>query len=98
MKQLRLIKIGSRKVKITETVCKKWKEIGELLDFDDSGNRVTIIGNETNGLENCLTEVWQRWRNGESRDYQPASWRKLIELLEDIDHRALAAELDNHIF
>ena len=79
-------------------MCNKWRNIGELLDFDDSGNRVTIIGKQTSELETCLTEVWQLWLNGESRDYQPASWRNLIELLKDSDHSVLAAELDKHFF
>ena len=96
LKQLRLIKIESRTIKITESVCKEWRKIGELLDFDDSGNRVTIIGRQTNEMETCLTEVWQLWLNGESRDYQPASWRNLIELLKESGHSVLAAELDNH--
>ena len=88
------MEIGSEKVKIIETICTKWKKIGEILDFDDLGSKVSIIDTQTNNVENHLTEVLKLWLHGESRAYTPASWRTFIQLLNDCEYRCLAATLE----
>ena len=96
LKQLKLIEIGNEKIKITVITCKAWKNIGELLDFDDLGSKVSSIKAETSGLEDRLIEVLLLWMKGESRDYKPASWRTFIKLLRDSGHHALAKKIDDH--
>ena len=96
LKQLKLMEIGIEEIKITEITCTAWKTIGELLDFDDLGSKVSTIEKETRGLENCLIEVLKMWMKGESRGYKPASWKTFIKLLRHSGHRALAKTLDDH--
>ena len=35
--------------------------MGELLDFDDLGSKVSTIEKETHGLEDCLIKVLRLW-------------------------------------
>ena len=96
LKQLKLMEIGIEEIKITEIMCTAWKTMGELLDFDNLGSKVTTIEKETLGLENCLVKVLRLWMKGESRDYKPASWRTFIKLLRDSGNSALAKKIDDH--
>ena len=96
LKQLKLMEIGSEKIKITEITCNAWKNIGELLDFDDFGSKVSSIKTETCVLEDRVIEVLLLWMKGESRDYNPATWRTFIKLLRESGHQALANKIDDH--
>ena len=96
LKQLKLMEIGSEEIKITEITCNAWKTMGELLDFDDLGSKVSTIEKETCGLEDCLIKVLRLWMKGESRAYKPASWRTFIKLLRDSGHQALAKKIGDH--
>ena len=89
--------IGSGKIKITERICTEWKTIGQLLDFDDYGNIVLKIAEQTRDMEDCLTQVLSLWLQGRSRAYKPATWKTFIELLKDSDNNATAAELERHL-
>ena len=90
------MEIKGEKVKITKMICPNWKEMGDLMDFDDRASQVSIIDMQTSNLEDCLIEVLRLWLQGESRAYKPASWRTFIELLNDCNHGTLSAKLEEH--
>ena len=70
LKQLKLMKIRSGKIKITERLCTEWKTIGHLLDFDDYDNEVLKIEKQTKDMEDCVTQVLSLWLQGRSRAYK----------------------------
>ena len=78
-------------MKIIESVATKWKEFGALLDFDPTGNRLNIIAQtEREKPEECCQSMFQYWLEGNG---VPATWRKLIRLLEDCCLEVLAADV-----
>ena len=87
----------SGKIKITERLCTEWKTIGQLLDFDDYGDEVLKIEEQTKDMEDCLTKVLSLWLKGRSRAHKPATWKTFIELLKDSDQNSLASELERQL-
>ena len=80
-----------KKVKLIESVATKWKDFGALLDFDPTGNRLNIIAEtERERPEKCCQSMFQYWLDGNG---VPATWRKLIHILEGCRLEVLAAEV-----
>ena len=91
--QLTIMKsIRGEKIKIIESVAPKWKELGDLLDFDPEGRTLELIeaNNQLNGVVTCCREMFITWLKGKGRE---ATWEVLIELLEDIDQSELAKKV-----
>lgn len=84
---------SSEKVHIIKTITPKWREFGHLLNFDPDGLTLNLIEAEKKlwGPEACCEEMFQRWLRGEG--WQPATWRVLIELLEDAKYNHLAQQV-----
>ena len=90
LNELKCITSSGKKVKIIESVATKWRDFGALLDFDPTGNRLNIIAQtEKERPEECCQSMFQYWLEGHG---VPASWRKLIHILEDCRLEVLAAE------
>ena len=68
----------------------KWWMLGDLLGIETVEN---IKEEHRNMPELCCREIFVRWIRGEG--VQPCTWQKLIELIEDVGHKALANDLKN---
>ena len=91
LNELKCITSSGKKVKIIESVATKWKDFGALLDFDATGNRLNIIAEtERERPEECCQSMFQYWLEGHG---VPATWRKLIHILESCRLEVLAAEV-----
>ena len=89
--ELKCITSKGKKVKIIESVATKWKDFGALLNFDPTGNRLNIIAEtERERPEKCCQSMFQYWLEGHG---VPATWRKLIHILEGCRLEVLAAEV-----
>ena len=83
---------GGKKIKIIERVAPFWQELGDQLDFDESGSRLALIKAEhpTNPVA-CCRAMFQHWLMGNG--VTPCSWRMLIQLLNDVDKKGLAKDI-----
>ena len=84
---------GTKKVEIIKMMAPRWKDFGYLLDFDDTGITLDLIRAEKriHGYCVCCQDMFQQWLRGDART--PATWKKLIELLEDFRYRTLADDI-----
>ena len=81
-----------QKLRIIETMSSQWQDLATLLGLSMS----QMDGIKKESLmedKQCCLRVFDRWiiSNG-TTDY-PNTWRGLHELLEDIEHRALAEKV-----
>lgn len=78
---------GTKKVEIIKMMAPRWKE------FDDTGITLDLIRAEKriHGYCVCCQDMFQQWLRGDART--PATWKKLIELLEDFRYRTLADDI-----
>ena len=91
--QLRVIKTsGGSKIEIIKTVAPKWRDIGDLLDFDKKGETLQQIeaDKKNEGVESCCRAMFQYWLQGNGK---PASWTTLLEILDDCHFPDLVAKL-----
>ena len=90
--QLKIMKTATgEKIKIIESVAPKWKELGDLLDFDPEGRTLELIeAKEQKDPVACCREMFVTWLKGKGRE---ATWEVLIELLDDIDQAELAKQV-----
>ena len=73
-----------------------WRDVGILLDFDTSGTELDNIETKYHGDPvPCCQAMFKHWLNGNGRG--PHSWRTLIELLKDSDHKVLAGEVRSEL-
>ena len=91
--QLKIMKTTTgEKIKIIESVAPQWKELGDLLDFDPEGRTLELIeANQQKGHVACCWEMFVYWLRGKGRE---ATWKVLIELLDDIDQSELAKKVE----
>ena len=81
-----------KKIKIIERVAPFWQSLGDQLDFDESGSKLALIKAEhPTNPEACCRAMFQHWLNGNG--VKPCSWRKLVELIDDLDQEVLAQEI-----
>ena len=95
MAKLTLLKTpGGDKIRIIKTISPRWRDVGDLLEFDTTGAQVNIIhaNNVSQGVESCCRAMFQHWLEGNGT--QPASWSTLLEVLRDSDFNNLAAQLE----
>ena len=91
--QLTIMKtIRGENIKIIQSVAPKWKELGDLLEFDPEGRTLELIevNNQLNGVVACCREMFVTWLKGNGRE---ATWEVLIELLDDNDQSELAKKI-----
>ena len=91
--QLTKLKTSKGKVlQIIKSIAPQWKTIGDLMDFDDDGNKVDLIANEhkEDGPVACCRKVFTLWLKGTH-----ATWRNLIDLLNDCEMGELVQEIKN---
>ena len=91
--QLKIMKTATgEKIKIIESVAPKWKELGDLLDFNHEGTILEVIeaNNQQKGQVACCREMFATWLKGKGRE---ATWEVLVELLDDIDQPELAKKV-----
>ena len=80
------------KIKIIETIASKWEKLGDQLEFDKFGAKLESIKTKNlNDPEACCREMFKHWLMGNG--VRPCSWRKLAQLLEDCDFKALAEQV-----
>ena len=93
LSKLKVLKTTTgEKIKIIESVAPKWKELGDLLDFDPEGRTLELIeaNNQLKGPIAYCREMFVTWLQGKGRE---ATWEVLIELLEDINQSELATKV-----
>ena len=92
--KLSLMKLpNGERVKIIETIAKDWRIVGCQLNFDRAGNRLSLINKqELNNPIACCEAMFQHWLNGNG--VKPATWKTLIDILEDCDYIALKEQVE----
>ena len=81
-----------KKIHIIKRMAPFWRDLGSLMDFDESGSEVVIIeGKHRGDPKDCCRAIFQHWVNGNG--IKPCSWRKLIELIKDCEQEMLAEEI-----
>jgi hypothetical protein len=92
--KLRLMRTSQgKKIKIIERVASFWQSLGDQLDFDESGSKVTTIKADHSTSEACCRAMFQHWINGNG--LTPCSWRTLVDLLDDLDEVVLAQDIQS---
>ena len=96
-KNLMLIKYvdkrGQKKeLRIKNSICYKWKEIGSLLEIESSSIIAWDMMYNRNVFE-CIDLVLNHWFEHEPDDY-PVSWDGLKKILDDVELYQVAKELD----
>ena len=85
---------GGKRVFIIKRLSSHWRNLGVLLDFDESGTQLDIIKKKhPSDPEACCRVMFQHWLKGNG--VRPSSWRTLIELLEDCAQQVLAQEIQD---
>ena len=85
-----------KKIQIIKRLAPNWRNVGILLDFDQSGTELDIIEKtHPTDLIACSQAMFQHWLKGNG--LTPCSWRTLIEVLGDCDQQALAKEIQDAI-
>ena len=80
-------------MEIINTIGTRWRDLGILLDFDETGRTLDRIAREHQLHPiDCCTEMLRKWLEGRGR--QPATWATLIDLLKDADINDLAQDLE----
>ena len=96
--QLRVMRTADgQKIEIVKTVASQWRDVGDLLDFDASGETLQRIQADEGqkGVESCCRSMFQHWLQGNG--VRPASWATLLEILEDSRFVSLAADVRRHL-
>ncbi len=98
LKQLSIMRTKTGgKIEVIKSLASHWKQFGILFDFDTDGAQLDLIEYE-NGTQNpqkCCLAMVKYWMAGNGE--QPATWRKLIELLRDHDKNVLAGQLEGEL-
>ena len=93
--QLQLLCISGRKIEIIKTLAPRWQHFGNLRSFDSVGRNIDLIRARHPGdPESGCKEMFQMWLRGSG--VGPATWRTLAQLLEDFEHKTLAADVRKH--
>ena len=79
-------------VKVIDTIAPRWKQFGIYLSFDDIGRTLDRIEAEhkVNGPVACCQEMFSHWLRGNG---EPATWRTLVQLLDNFGEKHLAEQI-----
>ena len=93
--QLQLLKTADgKKIRIISRLAPHWNDLGVLMNFDQTGSEIETIEQKYRGdPKNCCRAVFKHWLDGNG--VIPCSWRRLIELLDDLDQEVLAQEIQS---
>ena len=96
MKNLTLIKWKDlqgkqHKLRIVQSICPKWRTIGNLLDISDPVLE-SMLSQYRGDLEECCYAVMRQWLDNGSPGY-PVTWEGILELLHDIDCSQVSEKL-----
>ena len=70
-----------------------WKDLGDLLDFDDDGTELDIIDKQHRlDPKACCRAMFQHWLKGNGKT--PHTWRTIVKLIKDADRETLADEIE----
>ena len=92
--QLRVMRTpDGQKIEVVKTVASQWMDIGDLLDFDASGETLQRIQADEGqkGVESCCRSMFQYWLQGNG--VKPVSWATLLEILADSHFIGLVAQV-----
>ena len=93
LKVLKSAATGGTKINIIKRLAPKWTDLGDLLEFDSSGSKLSAIEEKyPNNPEACCRAMFIHWLEGNG--VQPCTWSKLIELLKDCEQVKLANEIE----
>lgn len=79
-------------LRIKESICNKWKDIGHLFKIKRSRLKAWATEYRDKPLD-CIEEVMDYWFENPTAEY-PVSWKGLKDLLNDIQHCKIAEELE----
>ena len=89
---LSVLQTSKPKIYIIKQISPHWRDLGSVMNFDPTGAEIDTIEQKYCGdPKDCCRAMFQHWLKGNG--VRPCSWHKLIGLLEDIDNRALAEEI-----
>ena len=92
IRELQLLRFSGRRIEIIKTLAPRWQHFGDLLSFDSVGRNIDLIRARHPGdPESGCKEMFQIWLKGCGMG--PATWRTLAQLLEDFEHKTLAADV-----
>ena len=82
-----------RVINIPQKIGTKYRPFGILLLEDDDGDLVEAIVHDEmpNGVLNINLTILRKWLKGTGK---PPTWASLIEVLRDIDLKALASDIE----
>jgi hypothetical protein len=82
-----------QRIEIIKTIAPRWQDIAVHLDFDPTGLTLRQIQADEGGkgVKSCCRAMFQYWLEGNGR--KPVSWDTLLEILEDCNYGALAAQI-----
>ena len=87
---LKLLKGNGKTVEIIKEVAPYWLGFGGHLDFDPVGRDLDTIAKGNKDLSDACTAMFQHWLKGNGRE---ATWDNLIEILEAVGLKFVAAKL-----
>ena len=90
LRQLQVLRSQNMRVRIIQRLSSVWRVVGDLLEFDDA-KLMDIEESYPNDPQICCHAVFQHWLNGDG--VRPCSWRKLIEIIDNIDQKMFAKEI-----
>ena len=90
--QLRKLTISGVQLCIIKEVAAKWDDIAIAMDFDPTGHTQTAINKDFSTVQEKCTETFKKWLQGQG-SRQPATWKKLVEILKDCDFAPLARKI-----
>ena len=92
--QLLLLKTADGKIRIISRLAPRWRDLGYIMNFDDTGAEIETIEQKYRGdPKECCQAMFQLWLNGNG--IRPCTWGTLIELLEDCEQEALAEDIQS---
>jgi len=95
VRELQLLLFSGRRIEIIKTLAPRWQHFGTHLGFDSVGRNIDLIRERHPGdPESACKEMFQMWLKG--CGVGPATWRTLAQLLEDFEHKILAADVRKH--
>ena len=93
--QLKIMKTArGEKIDIINCVAPQWKQLGILFNFDAEGRAIDLIEaqHKLEGPVVCCEETIKHWLKGNYNGID-ATWKAVIELLEDMGESALAKQV-----
>ena len=87
---------GGEKIEIIKTISPNWDTFGENLSLDSDGKTIDDIKEKhKDDHESGCKEMFKLWLSGSG--VRPVTWRKLVQVLEDSDYKALASDIRTYL-